>query len=100
MSLPEEQSPFKEPLCPIGKRQLGLAASFVKPSQKIGDKGGNQFIDEETFINERKPSSTTVEKEYLNKSDHTLIPVTTKIHSTVYECKRFVLKDGHLLQYI
>ncbi len=85
---------------PYWKEAIGIGSIFCETKSKKGDKGGNQFIDEETFINERKLSSTTVEKEYLNKSDHTRIPVITKIHSTVYECKRFVLKDGHLLQYI
>jgi hypothetical protein len=34
MSLPEEQSPLEKPSSPIGTRQFGLAASFVRPSQK------------------------------------------------------------------
>ncbi len=34
MSLPEEQPPFKEPPSPIGRMQLGLAASFITPSPK------------------------------------------------------------------
>ncbi len=62
MSLPEEQSSLEEPLSPIGMKHLGLAASFVTPSPKKGNRGGNQFIDEELFIDERKPSSTAVEK--------------------------------------
>jgi hypothetical protein len=74
--------------------QLGLAVLFGTPSQK-NDKGGNKFVDEELFINKRKPSSMMVEKKNLNKCEHTLIPVTEKIiHSAVYECKRLVLIDG------
>jgi hypothetical protein len=34
MSLPDEQSSYMEPLSPIGRMQLGLAALFVTPSQK------------------------------------------------------------------
>jgi hypothetical protein len=34
MSLPEEQPPFKEPSFPIGRMQLGFAASFITPSPK------------------------------------------------------------------
>jgi hypothetical protein len=62
MSLPEEQSPLEEPSSPIGRKQLGLAASFVTPSPKKGDEGGNGFIDEEPFIDKRKPSSMMAEK--------------------------------------
>ncbi len=68
---------------------------FMTPSPKEHDKGGSVFIDEEPFIDKRKPSSTTVEKSYLNTGEHMLIPVTAKmIHSAAYECKRLVLKDG------
>jgi hypothetical protein len=36
-----------------------------------------------------------VEKSNLNNGEHTLIPVTAKmILSTVFKCKRLVLKDG------
>jgi hypothetical protein len=55
--------------------QLGLAASFVTPSPK-NDGNGNQFIDDEPFINKRKPSSTSVAKGVSNNCEHTLIPVT------------------------
>ncbi len=101
MSLPEEQCPFEEPPSPIGRMQLGLAASFVTPSPKKGDGDGNQFVDEEPFIDERKPSSTTVEKSNISNGEHTFIPVMAKmIHSTVFECKRLVLKDGRLLHMV
>ncbi len=67
-----------------------MAASFVTPSSKKGNKVGDGFINEE-----RKPLSTTVEKSNLNKGEHTLIPVTMKmVPSAVSECKRLVLKDG------
>jgi hypothetical protein len=66
MSFPEEQHPFKEPLSPIGRTQLGLEASFVTPSPKRGNKVGNGFINDEPLIDERKPSSTMVETHYLN----------------------------------
>jgi hypothetical protein len=77
---------------------LGFAALFVTPSQKKNDGNGDQFVDDETFIDERKPSSTTVVKGVLDNGEHTLIPVTAKmIHSAVWNSKRFVLKDGQPL---
>jgi hypothetical protein len=61
-----------------------LAASFVTPSPKKGNSGGDQFIDVDLFVDERKPSSTMVQKMPLNNGEHTLIPVTAKmIHSAV-----------------
>jgi hypothetical protein len=62
MSSPEEQPSYKEPLSPVGMMQLCLAASFVTLSPKKNDGNGNQFVDDEPFIDERKPSSTTVAK--------------------------------------
>ncbi len=59
MSLSEAQSLYKEPSSPIGRTQLGLAASNVTPSPKKMDGNGNQAVDDEPFINKRKPSSTT-----------------------------------------
>ncbi len=38
MGLPDEQSSYMEPSSPIGRTQLGLAASFVTPSKKNGGK--------------------------------------------------------------
>jgi hypothetical protein len=59
MSLLEEQFLYKEPLPPIGRTQLGLAALIVTPSQKKTDGNGDQAFNDEPFINERKPLSTT-----------------------------------------
>ncbi len=46
----------------------------------------------------------TVAKGVLNNGEHTLIPVTVKmIHSAIWECKRFVLKDGrplHMIKFV
>jgi hypothetical protein len=43
----------------------------------------------------------TVAKGYLNNGEHTLIPVTVKmIHSAIWECVRFVLKDGQQLHMV
>jgi hypothetical protein len=65
------------------------------------DGNGNQFINDEPFIDKRKPSSTTVAKGVLNNGEHTLIPVTTKmIHSAVWDLERFVLKDRQLLHMV
>jgi hypothetical protein len=97
MRLPEEQHNFKS-IVPNWKGAIGLGSIVCDtPSQK-NNKGGNKFVDEEPFINKRKPSSTAVEKSNLNNCEHTLIPVTTKmIHSAVYKCKRLFLTDGQPL---
>jgi hypothetical protein len=95
MSLPEEHPLFKEPLSPIGRTQSDLAALFVTPSPQKNNGDDDQFANDEPFIDERKPSSTTVAKGYLNNGEHTLIPVMAKmIHSAVWKYKRLVLKDG------
>jgi hypothetical protein len=81
--------------------QSGLAALFVTPSLKKNDGEGNQFVDDEPFIIKRKPSSTMVAKGYLDNGEHTFIPVTAKmIHSAIWKCKRFVLKDGRPLHMV
>ncbi len=101
MSLLEERSSYEEPSSPIGRTQLGLAALFVTPSPKKKDENSDQVVDDKPFINERKPSSMTAVKGVLNNGEHTLIPVTAKmIHSAVWYCKRFVLKDGRPLHMI
>ncbi len=65
------------------------------------DRNGNRFVDDEPFIDKRKPSSTTVAKGVLNNGEHTLIPVTAKmIHSAVWDLERFVLKDTRLLHMV
>ncbi len=101
MSLPERKSSYKEPSSPVGRMQSDLAASFVTPSPKKIDGNGDQFINEEPFINERKPSSTTVERGVLNNDEHMLIPVTARmIHSAIWNSKRFVLKDSQPLHMV
>ncbi len=69
MSSLEEQPPFEEPSSPIGRMQLGLAASFITPSPNKNHGDGNQFVDDKPFIDERKPSSTTVERGVLNNGE-------------------------------
>ncbi len=139
MSSPEEQSSYKKPSSPIGRTQSGLAASFVTPSPKKTDGKADRAVDDESFIDERKPSSTmaakgvlnngpspkktdgngdrvvndkpfiderklsstTVVKGVLNNGKRMLIPVKVKmIHSTVWDCKWFVLKDGQPLHMV
>ncbi len=101
MSLPEERPPFKEPSSPIRRMQLGSAASFITPSPKKNHGDGDQFVDDKPFIDERKPSSTTVERGVLNNGEHTLIPVMARmIHSAVWNSKCFVLKDGQPLHMV
>jgi hypothetical protein len=95
MSLLEEQPSYKEPSSPVGTAQSGLVALFVTPSPKINDGNGNQCLEDEPFIDERKPSSMMVAKVVLNNGEQTLIPVTAKmIHSAVWDSEKFVLKDG------
>ncbi len=101
MSSLEEQPPFKEPSSPIGRTQLDSAASFITPSPKKHHGDGDQFVDDKHFIDERKPSSTTVERGVLNNGEHTLIPVTARmIHSAVWDSKHCVLKDGQPLHMV
>jgi hypothetical protein len=84
--------------------QSDLAALFITSSLKKNDGDGDWFVDDKAFIDERKPSSTTVPKGVLNNGEHKLIPVTAKmIHSAVLECKRLVLKDIqplHLVKFV
>jgi hypothetical protein len=94
MSLPKEQTSYKEPSSPIGTMQLSMAASFVTPSQKKNDGNGNQFVDDKLFINKRKPLSATFVKGVLNNGEHMLILVMAKmIHSAIWDSEGFVLKD-------
>jgi hypothetical protein len=95
MSLLDERPSYKEPSSPVGRMQSSLAALFVTPSPKKNDGNGNQFVDDDPFIDKKKPSSMTVAKGVLNNGEHTLIPVTAKmIHSAIWDSERFVLKDG------
>ena len=65
------------------------------------DGNANRVVNDELFVDERKPSSMTAVKGYLHNGEHTLIPVTVKmIHSTVQDCKWFVLKDGQPLHMV
>jgi hypothetical protein len=101
MSLPEEQPSYEEPLSPVGTTQSGLAASFVTPSQKKNDGNWKQFVDDEPFIDERKPTSMMVAKDVSNNGEHTLVPITAKmIHSAVWDLERFVLKDSRPLHVV
>jgi hypothetical protein len=100
MSLPDERPSYEEPSSPVGRMQSGLAASFVTPCQKK-DGNGNRLVNDEPFIDERKPLSTTAAKGVLNNGEHTLIPVMARmIHSAVWDFERFVLKDGQPLHMV
>jgi hypothetical protein len=62
------------------------------------DGNGNRFVNDKPFIDERKPSSTTVAKGVSTNGEHTLITVMAKmIHSAVWDLERFVFKDGRPL---
>jgi hypothetical protein len=68
---------------------------------KKNDGNGNRFIDDEPFIDKRKPSSMMVAKGVSNNVEHTLIPVMAKtIHSAIWDSERFVLKDGQPLHMV
>ncbi len=71
--------PIRRTSVPYWKEAIGLGSIFCDAKSKKGDKGGGRFINEEPFIDERKPSSTAVEKNYLNNGEHTLLPVTAKM---------------------
>jgi hypothetical protein len=65
------------------------------------DGNGDRVVNDEPFVDKRKPSSTSAVKSVLNNGEHTLIPVTVKmIYSAVRDCKRFVLKDGRPLHMV
>ncbi len=65
------------------------------------DGNGDRVVDDELFINKRKPSSTTAVKGVLNNGEHMLIPVMAKmIHYAVLNGKQFVLKDGRPLHMV
>jgi hypothetical protein len=66
MSSPDKRSSYMEPSSPIGRTQLGLAASFVTPSPKKTDRKYDQAVDDEPYINERKLSTTTAANGDLN----------------------------------
>jgi hypothetical protein len=104
MSSPEEQPPLKEPLSPIKRMQLGLAALFITPSLKKNHGDGDQFVDDKPFIVKKKPSSKMVERGVLNNGELTLIPVMARmIHSAVWNSKRFFLKDSqplHMVKFV
>jgi hypothetical protein len=69
--------------------------------QKKTDGNGNRVVNDELFINERKPLSTSAVKGVLNNGEHTLIPVMAKmIYSSVLNGERFVLKDGQPLHMV
>jgi hypothetical protein len=69
--------------------------------QKKNDGSGNQFVDDEPFMDKRKSSSTMVVKGVLNNGEHTLIPVMAKmIHSAIWDSERFILKDGQPLHMV
>ncbi len=93
--------PIQRTIAPYWKEAIQLGSTVCNTKSKKSDKGGNIFTDKEPFIGKRKPSSTTVEKAYLNNGEHALIPVTAKmIHSAVYKCKRFVLNEGQPLHMV
>ena len=66
MSSPNERSTYMEPSSPIGRTQSGLAALFVMPSPKKTEGKADQAVNNEPYIDKRKPSSTTAAKDDSN----------------------------------
>ncbi len=93
--MPEEQPSFEKIFVPYLKEAIRFGSIVCLTKSKKNNGDGNQFIDDEPFIDGRKPSSRMVAKGVLNNGEHMLIPVMAKlIHSAVWECDRLVLKDG------
>ncbi len=88
-------------IIPYWNDAVGLGSIVCHTKSKKKDGNGDQFVDDEPFINKRKSSSTTVVKGVLNNGEHTLIPVMAKmIHSAVWDSERFVLKDNQPLHMV
>jgi hypothetical protein len=86
-----------------GSRQVRLLQKVIRTMVQVQIKNGNanQVVNDEPFVEERKPSSMMAVKGYLHNGEHTLIPVMVKmIHSAVRDCERFVLKDGRPLHMV
>jgi hypothetical protein len=79
-----------EPLSPIGRTQLGLAAFFVTPSPKKTDGKAYQAVDDKHYIDERKPSSTMAAKGDLNNgpSPKKWMEMATKLSMTNHSSTR------------
>jgi hypothetical protein len=66
MSSPDKRSSYMEPSSPIRRTQPGLAALFVTPSPKKTEGKADRAVDDEPYIDKRKPSSTTTAKDDWN----------------------------------
>ena len=90
MSSTEEQFLYKEPLSPIGRTQSGLAALIVTPSLKKMDGNGDQAVDDEPFIDERKLSSMTAVRGVLSNgsSQKKRMELVTKLSMTNFSLTR------------
>jgi hypothetical protein len=90
MSSPEEQPSYKKASSPVGTTQSGLKK-----------KNSDRFINDEPFINERKPLSTTLVIFFFTNGEPTIIPVMAKmIHSAILDSERFVFEDGQPLHMV
>jgi hypothetical protein len=88
-------------IVPYWKDAVGLGSIVCHTKFKKKDENSDRVVNDKPFINQRKPSSTMAVKGVLNNGEHTLIPVkATMIHSAVWDCKRFVLKDGRPLHMV
>jgi hypothetical protein len=84
---------IRSTIVPCWNDAVKLGSIVCHTKSKKNDENGDQLVDDEPFINKRKPSSKTVVKDVLNNGEHTLIPVTAKmINSAIWDLERFVLK--------
>ncbi len=92
---------IRRTIVPYWNDAVGLGSIVCHTKSEKNDGKGDQFVNDEPFIDKRKPLSTTVVKGVLNNGGHTFIPVTAKmIHSAVWDSKRFVLKDDQPLHMV
>jgi hypothetical protein len=72
---------------------LGLASLFVTPNVKKMDGNGNQAVNDEPFINKRKPLSTTAVKGALSNapSPKKWMEMVTKLSLTNFS----LMKESH-----
>jgi hypothetical protein len=59
-------------IVPCWKDAIRFGSIVCHTKSKKNDGDGNQFVDDEPFIDERKPLSTTVAKGVLNNGEHML----------------------------
>ncbi len=121
ISLSKPEKALAVPSSPIARKQSDLNVLPVTPSPtkdcgskqpsvddqpsfnawKTSRKTPPTKMNDDPFIDARKPSSKSVPIEDKTTHSHTLIPVTTKMFkSALSKCNQFVLKDGRQLHLV